>query len=281
MRFFIFTDIPVWVRPLARALDARGADVSVSDSPGAIRHGDAVINRISTQVARKEPRQAEAMRAALQKWENQGRRVINGARCLEVGFSKWAQAELMERCGVLAPRTEIARAGTRSIRDQPVLLKPAAGGFGRDIQRLGVNEPVPADVENEPGRIWVEQAILTPADGAVHRVETVGSEAMYEAVSPVTPDCFDYCLAHASEQVRLRRGADLPGSITTAIAQLTKAAAMELGSLEYLLDAEGRPHFIDINPVSSLHPNAASVLGQDPIERTVDYLVGGMNRGRR
>lgn len=53
---------------------------------------------------------------------------------------------------------------------------------------------------------------------------------------------------------------------------------MELGSVEYLLDAGGQPCFIDINPVSSLHPEAKSVLGRDPMAMIADHLCdrGGM-----
>jgi hypothetical protein len=257
VRFFIFTDIPVWVRPLARALEACGADVRVSDCPETIRPQDAVVNRISTRVAR---------------WAKESRRVVNGADCLELGFSKWAQAELMRHCGVRTPRTEIAQAGRRHISDQPILLKPAAGGFGHGIRRLEAGEPVPDDLEGDRPDEWVEQAILEPADGAVHRVETLGGKALYEAVSPVTPDCFDYCLAHATPQVVLKRGTELTGAIARAVGEITSHATMELGSLEYLLDAEGRPWFIDLNPVSSLHPEAKAVLGRDPMDLIADYL---------
>lgn len=169
MRFFIFTDIPVWVRPLARALGARGADVCVSDRPEAIRSGDAVINRISTRVARKKPPQAEAMRRALKHWEDELRLVINGADCLELGFSKLAQAELMRQCSVATPQTEVAKAGHRRIPDRPVLLKPPAGGFGRGIQRLEAGQMVPDDLECGAHDVWVEQVILEPSDGSVHR----------------------------------------------------------------------------------------------------------------
>lgn len=187
MRFFILTDIPVWVRPLVRALEAFGADVHVSNRPEAIRADDVVVNRISTRVARKQPEQAAAMRAALKRWENQSRLVINGAHCLELGFSKWAQAELMRQCGVATPRTELAQPGQRQIPDQPVLLKPAAGGFGRGIRCLEAGEPVPDDLEGDALDGWVEQVILEPSDGVVHRVETLGGKALYEAVSPITP----------------------------------------------------------------------------------------------
>lgn len=270
MRFFILTDIPVWVRPLVRALEARGADVHVSDRPEAIRAEDVVVNRCSTRVARKQPEHAAAMAQALRCWEKEGRLVVNGADCLGLGFSKWAQAEHLRRCGVATPETKRARPGQRGIPDQPVLLKPPAGGFGRGIRRLEAGEPLPGDLTDG----WVEQVIIEPSDGAVHRVETLGGQALYEAISPITPDCFDYCLAHASPEVVLRKASDLSTATTQAVAEIMNRAGMELGSVEYLFDHAGQPWFIDLNPVSSLHSEAENVLGRDPMACLADYLCG-------
>jgi hypothetical protein len=272
VRFFIFTDIPVWVRPLAQALEARGAGVHVGDDPEVIHPGDFIVNRISTHVARRHPEKAETMRAALARWEAESRLVINGADCLQLGFSKWLQAQLLERCGVATARTERAQPGARRIPDQPVLLKPPAGGFGRGIRRLEVGEPVPDPLEGAEVDTWIEQEILEPADGAVHRVETLGGDVLYEAVSPIQPDCFDYCLAHASPEVVLKQGSELPPTITADVSRILNFARMDLGSVEYLLDQEGQARFIDINPVSSIHPEAQNVLGRDPMEVIADYL---------
>jgi len=277
VNFLIFTDIPVWVRPLVRALEMRGAEVRVSDCPEAIRPDDTVVNRTSTHVARKRPEQAARMRAALERWEQESRPVVNGAHCLELGFSKWAQAELMRQCGVATPETRLVKAGVRQLPDQPVLLKPPAGGFGRGIRRLEAGEAMPVELGGDSTDGWVEQAILVPADGAVHRVETLGGKPLYEAVSPITPDCFDYCLAHASPEVALKLPPDIPVTIAEAVANIMKNARMELGSVEYLLDAEGRPWFIDLNPVSSLHPEAATLLGRDPIDCIAAYLCKRKN----
>lgn len=274
MRFFIFTDIPVWVRPLVHALEAKGADVRVSDCPEAIRDDDIVVNRTSTRVARKQPEQATAMAAALQRWGSEGRLVINGAACSELGFSKWAQFKLLRQCGAATPLTALARVGERRIPDHAVLLKPAAGGFGRGIRRLEAGEPVPHQIEKDAFGGWVEQVILKPSDGAVHRVETLGGKALYEAISTIAPDRFDYCLAHSAPDVVLRPPTALPATTAETIGTIMREAGMELGSVEYLLDDDGQPWFIDINPVSSLHPEAKVVLGRDPIDCLADYLCG-------
>ncbi len=272
MRICILTDIPVWVRPLAEALRERGAAVGVVSDPEAVPPDALVVNRISTHVARRKPALAKAMERALQHFEAASRPVVNGARCLELGFSKLAQTELFAECGVPHPRTAAARAGARQFPDIEVLLKPAAGGFGRGIVRLAAGEPAPDRVESNDARPSVEQEVVTPADSAVHRLEMLGGQILYEAVSPIQPDCYDYCLAHASGDVVLRPSSELSPTLCATVARITKAAGMELGSLEYLVGAANAPVFIDLNPVSSLHPSAAKILGDDPISRIADYL---------
>lgn len=278
MPICILTDIPAWVRPLAEALRERGAAVRVVRDPEEVPPNAVVVNRISTQVARRKPALAEAMERALRRFEAESRPVVNGTRCLELGFSKQAQADLFAECGVRRPRTAAVRPGARQFPEVDVLLKPAAGGFGRGIVRLAAGEPGPDRVEPDDARPRVEQEVVTPADGAVHRVETLGGQFLYEAVSSIQPDCFDYCLAHASGGVR--PPSDLPPALHETVARITQAAGMELGSLEYLVDAANAPVFIDLNPVSSLHPEAAKVLGHDPIDRIADYLLE-RDRGRQ
>lgn len=277
LRFTILTDIPVWVRPLAEALRRRGVDVDVVQRPEEIPDDSIVVNRISTRVARKQPELAECMRQALLRCEEESRLVVNGARCLEVGFSKLAQAKLFEACGVRIPRTTEARPRVRSLPECTVLLKPPAGGFGRGILRLEPGEPPPESLPSGLPEPWVEQEVIAPVDGAVHRTETLGGKILYEASSPILPDCFDYCLAHGDAEVALRPGSEVPSPLKAAVAGIVRAAGMELGSVEFVLNADNHPVFIDLNPVSSLHPEAADILGTEPVERIAEYLL---DRGR-
>lgn len=277
MRFTLLTEIPVWVRPLAGALRRRGADVDVIQRPDEIPDDSIVVNRISTRVARKQPELAESMRQALLRCEKESRLVVNGAFCLEVGFSKLAQAKLFEASGVRIPRTAEAQPGVRSLPECTVLLKPPAGGFGRGILRLEPGEPPPESLPSGLPEPWVEQEVIAPVDGAVHRTETLGGKVLYEASTPIVPDCFDYCLAHGDAEGTLLPGSALPLPLQADVAGIVRAAGMELGSVEYVLNADDHPVFIDLNPVSSLHPDAVDTLGKEPLERIAEYLL---DRGR-
>ncbi len=272
MTISIFTDIPVWVRPLARALEDSGADVVVAEEPDAVGDAGMIVNRVSSGLVGKMPQRAMAFQDAFAEWERAGRTIINGGNCYRIGHSKLAQARLFEQCGVKTPPTRAAIPGGRALPGLPVLLKPTGGGFGKGIFALGPEEDAPDSLFSSTNG-WVEQERITAADGMVHRIEILGERILYEAGSPLTPGEYNYCLAHAESTVTLSPEKDLPATITRPNLRIARTAGMELGAVEYLLDGDGEPVFIDINPVSSLHPRAADLLGEDPITMTADFLI--------
>jgi hypothetical protein len=272
MTLSIITDIPVWVRPLAKLLESMGSRVQIVKSPEEVLREGLIVNRVSTLLAKKDKARADRIADSFRAWEGEGRAVVNGSHCFQVGCSKLAQAILFEECEVRTPRTLRAVPGGRALPGRPVLLKPGAGGFGKGIQRLADDEPAPEDLFS-PEEGWIEQEMLTAADGCVHRIEILGPDLLYEACSPVQPDQFNYCLAHPESEVVLRPPHEINPKIAEAVRKIVRATKMELGAVEYLLDEKGDPVFIDLNPVSSLHPGAAAVLGSDPLETTASYLI--------
>ncbi len=269
-KIFLLTDIPVWVQPLAKAFEDCGARVTTAETVETVIDPDTVVNRISTRVARRFPDRAEAFVDALRKWEDEGVRVVNGADCLRIGFSKLEQMRLFASCDVATPRTASLQAGRRGFPEIPVLIKPPAGGFGKGIRSLAANEEVPEDCG---GRGWIEQEKITPVDGAVHRVEILGTDILYEAATPIVEEEFNYCLANTEDRSNLTAGTDLSLSIRDSVLKITHAAGMEIGAVEYLLGGDDRPVFIDLNPVSSLHPKARDLLGEDPLRLTAEYIL--------
>ena len=272
MSISILTDVPEWVRPLVSLLESRGTSVHVTDDPEEIVANGLTVNRVSALLAERDKARADRITHSLQAWEAEGRSVVNGSLCFQIGYSKLAQAKLFTECGVLTPQTYPAVPGGRAIQGKAVLLKPPAGGFGRGIRRLEDGEPAPDGLfSRDEG--WIEQELLTAADGCVHRVEVLGSDVLYEARSPVQADQFNYCLAHPESDVTLWPPRDIAPKVTESVKKILRAAKMELGAVEYLLDEEDNPIFIDLNPVSSFHPGATAVLGRDPLDATASYLV--------
>ena len=272
MSISILTDVPEWVRPLVSLLESRGNSVHVTDDPEEIVANGLIVNRVSALLAERDKARADRITHSLQAWEAEGRSVVNGSLCFQIGYSKLAQARLFTECGVRTPQTYPAVPGGRAIQGKAVLLKPPAGGFGRGIRRLENGEPAPDGLfSRDEG--WIEQELLTAADGCVHRIEVLGSDVLYEARSPIQADQFNYCLAHPESDVTLWPPRDIAPKVTESVKKILRAAKMELGAVEYLLDEEDNPVFIDLNPVSSFHPGATAVLGRDPLDATASYLV--------
>ena len=272
MSISILTDVPEWVRPLVSLLESRGTSVHVTDDPEEIVANGLTVNRVSALLAERDKARADRITHSLQAWEAEGRSVVNGSLCFQIGYSKLAQARLFAECGVRTPQTYPAVPGGRAIQGKAVLLKPPAGGFGRGIRRLENGEPAPDGLfSRDEG--WIEQELLTAADGCVHRIEVLGSDVLYEARSPIQADQFNYCLAHPESDVTLWPPRDIAPKVAESVKKILRAAKMELGAVEYLLDEEDNPIFIDLNPVSSFHPGATAVLGRDPLDATASYLV--------
>lgn len=272
MRITVVTDLPVWVRPLVGTLEAAGAEVEVATRPEDVPGDGLILNRLSTLMARRTPERVAGFEAAFLRWECEGRRVVNGARCFRLGLDKLAQAEHFRASGVRTPRTAPAVPGGRALPGRAVLLKPPAGGFGKGIRELAPDELAPADLFTADEG-WIEQERHASADHAVHRVEFAGRRILYDAKSPLRPGEFNYCLAGGDAEVFLTGEEEMRGEIADAARRVADRAGMELGALEYLADPEGGPVFIDLNPVSSLHPDAARVLGEKPVDAIADHLM--------
>jgi hypothetical protein len=271
MKAFLLTDIPVWVRPLERALEALGVEVSSGSDPERALAADVIVNRLSTQLLQLDHGQIAAIREALRRWEQNGRLLVNGSKCFEIGLSKLKQHELFEACGVATPQTEEAIAGGRALPGRKVLLKPSAGGFGKGIQILGPDENAPGDLDGSAG--WIEQEMVEPVDGKVHRIEIVGEQILYDAATPLLSGDFDYCLANVGDTSVLTEAASLDHKTVEKVIQIARAGSMQLGSLEYFVLGDGRPCFFDFNPVSSLHPKAQVLLGHDPMALTASFIA--------
>jgi glutathione synthase/RimK-type ligase-like ATP-grasp enzyme len=271
MEMTIVTDIPVWVRPLKRALEAGGMPVRIVTEPEEVVSGGLVVNRISALIRERDREKGRRFEKTFGTWESAGKTVINGAKCFELGCSKLSQARLFEHCGVRTPKTLPAIPGSRALPGRPVLLKPAAGGFGKGIVKIGSDESAPVDLFEAEDE-WIEQEIITAADQRVHRIEVLGPTLLYEARSPLRPDEYNYCLADPDSETVLVTADEVPSEIAEAALRVAREAGMEIGGLEYLAGTDEGPVFIDLNPVSSLHPGARELLGRDPVEVTADYL---------
>ena len=69
-----------------------------------------------------------------------------------------------------------------------------------------------------------------------------------------------------------------PRAVVQAVVAITRAARIDLGGVEYLVnDRDGDVYYYDINALSNFVTDAVRVVGFDPYAVLVDYLVA---RGR-
>ena len=63
-------------------------------------------------------------------------------------------------------------------------------------------------------------------------------------------------------------------SVNAKVERIARQVSLDVGGIEYLVDdRDGRHYFYDINALSNFVADARRVIGFDPFERLVDYLV--------
>ena len=277
----LLADDPEWVKPLLDALTGRGAPVELVDlrqfqwlPSEPLPKWDLVVNRISARPPVSTQGLLTKARDLLTCVEMAGIPCINNIRCLNFGASKALQAALFQACGYNTPETIMLTEEELTVGVWPKsdsLLKPNAGGRGSGIVdgQGSLAETFAAD------GCAVRQERIESHDNLIHRVELLAGELLYHAGAPLRPGTFDYCLGGGRE---IQIDPACPPEIALSCRRIARNANMEIGSVEYLIDADHTLWFIDLNPVSSIHPKAAQELEFDPVERIADYIF---NKNRR
>ena len=62
--------------------------------------------------------------------------------------------------------------------------------------------------------------------------------------------------------------------IIEQVERIARRVKLDVGGIEYMIDQrDGRHYFYDINALSNFVADARNVIGFDPFERLVDYLI--------
>jgi biotin carboxylase len=313
----ILDEHPSWSNRLIAELTARGAPVEKIDVGGHGFQPDERARAYSVIVNRTSPSSHTRGHAAalfyahafLAYVEGLGVPVINPAAAYRYETSKAAQALLFERLGLRYPRTAVFNEPGRAAKLAagfrfPVVVKPNVGGSGAGIVRFDTPEALEAAAGAGalglgPDGVALVQECLTPADGGIVRVEVLGGEYLYaikifrEATAgynlcpadicrPGEPAPSDLagCPAEAP-RLTLRVERHEPGrAIVEAAVAITRAARIDVGGVEYLVDRDGRVHFYNVNATSNFVADAPGLLGFDPTARFADY-IGAVAAGAR
>lgn len=290
----VFYEHPTWFEPLFAALDRRGVDwraIAAGDhtfdpGPGA-PPAPVILNRIGMSAfLRQSDHPIFYARTLFDHWQGQGARVVNGA-AMDVDTSKARQISLIRRLGHGAPETRVAHrivdlpAAAAELRF-PVLVKPDIGGSGAGIRRFETAEDLAAAVAGGELSMGINSTVLVQEaapirGGRIVRIETLGGRFLYAC--SVESGGFDLCLADVclvapgKPSLQIQR-VEPPAAVVAAAESIVQAAGIDVGGVEYLVDdRDGSVLFYDVNALSNFVADPQAVLGFDPHDNLIDYLV--------
>jgi glutathione synthase/RimK-type ligase-like ATP-grasp enzyme len=292
---------PTWFEPLFAALERRGIryqairlsdhgfDPASSDIPAPV-----VLSRVAMSSFLRESEHgifyAEAL---LDHWAANGARVLNGAATIAVDSSKARQLSLIARLGYGVPETRVVHrredllAAARTMA-WPLLVKANIGGSGAGIVRYSSEEELAASladgtVPESVDSVLLVQDYVPTRGGTIVRVETLGGRFLYAIEIESGGDSFDLCPADAClaqpgrAAVRMSAATPPPG-LVEASERIARAAGLDVGGVEYLIDdRDGIARFYDINALSNFVARPLDVLGWDPHDRLVDFLEAAIS----
>jgi hypothetical protein len=294
----ILFEHPLWFTPLFGELERRGIPferlyaANLSFDPADLdRRHSLVVNRMSPSAWTRG--NAGAMFSTLHYLtylEQSGTPVLNGHDAYLVELSKARQISLLASLGIEHPRTRVINNAAQAVAaasglEFPVLVKPNTGGSGAGItsyasqEELGVAE-IALGVD---GTALIQEQLPAEEDSIV-RIEILDGRFLYAIRLLLVPGSFNLCPADYCELPGIAdgvsgRGLPVEGYVPPAeviddAIKILAAAGMDLGGVEYLINARtGKATFYDVNALSNFVANAPEVIGFDPFVQLVDLIA--------
>ena len=290
----ILYEHPAWFLPLFAALDRRGVDyVALSPALGwdpadPTPPAPVVLNRIAMSSFLRAGIGEHPIffaTALFDHWTRGGARVVNGADVLSIDASKARQLSLIAGLGLAVPATRVVHRAADVVAAAerigfPLVVKANIGGSGAGIARFDNIAELRWAVAEAQLPISVDGVLLVqdyvPArDGVITRLETL-DRAMLYAIEVAGGGAFDLCPADACVEGSgiAMRAVEPVAALAQAAAAIAAAVDLDVGGVEVMIDdRDGVPRFYDINALSNFVAKPLEVLGWDPHDRLVDYLV--------
>jgi len=128
-----------------------------------------------------------------------------------------------------------------------------------------------------PHGVALVQAYIPARDARVIRCEVMDGKLLYALALDGAGSTFDLCPADVcmvdKPTITISRFHP-PAAITAAVEKLAAMSGLDVGGIEYMVDdRDGRARFYDLNAMSNFVAKPLEVLGWDPHERLVDWLV--------
>jgi len=306
----IYYEHPDWFKPLFAELDRRDIDYVRLDANAHVYDPaetdvpySLVFNRASPSAyLRSEAESTFHTLNWLKYLERRNVEVVNGSVPYEMEISKALQLDILEELGLPYPRARVINSGRVAPQAAwglrfPVIVKANVGGSGAGITRYDSLEELERASKNGSISLGIDhtalvQELVPYTDGHITRVEVLGGKFLYAINVYPAADSFNLCPADAcqtTEGQALNRAACAvdapkngmrvegftpPREIIDAVERIAARVQLDVGGIEYMIDSrDGKPYFYDINALSNFVADARNVVGFDPFERFVDYLI--------
>ncbi len=306
----VYYEHPRWFQPVFAELDRRGVSYVRLDaarhhfdlSPNGDQEYGLVFNRMSPSAwTRGKAHNIFYTINYLAHLEQLGTRVVNGSHAFRVETSKALQLSMLQSLGLPYPRSRVinhaleAPAAARGLRF-PIVVKPNIGGSGAGIVRFDTPEQLETAARNNAIALGLDstgivQEYIPARGGHIVRVETLAYKYLYGIKVFTSGETFDLCpmdickttdgaelattcvVEGAKSGLRVE-GYQPPPEIANAVERIFSAAKIDVGGAEYIVDdRDGQLYFYDVNALSNFVSDGPRVVGFDPFERLVDYLV--------
>lgn len=230
--------------------------------------------------------------------ERLGVPVINGSIAHSYEISKAKQLGLLASLGLRFPKSRVVNhvnqilAAAKALRF-PILVKANIGGSGAGITQFDTPEALQKaiylnQVSLGTDQVALVQEYLAPKNGHIIRVETLNGKFLYaikvypshKSFNLCPADLCDVpaytnsqaCIAEATRNGIKVEKVNPPSQIIEDVERIVKAARLDVGGVEYLLDEEGDAHYYDINALSNFVADAVNIIGFNPYVNLVNYI---------
>lgn len=308
----IYYEHPEWFRLLFAAMERLGVSFEKIDAsrhsydPGVSPKNLPALffNRMSASAyLRGNGNAIFYTRGLLANLEQKGVRVINGYDAFQIEISKALQLVLLDSLGVKYPKTRVINSPEQAVAavadlQFPVVVKPNIGGRGAGIIKFDSRDALTDGVKQNLIDLGLDSTGLiqefVPKRGQhINRIETLGGKYLYAIKIYPTGENFNLCPAEVCQiedsgvsaigemcltdapgtGLRIEKF-EPPAEMIETVERIVARAKIDVGGVEYMIDDRtGEPLFYDINALSNFVADAENVIGFDPHERLVDFLV--------
>jgi predicted ATP-grasp superfamily ATP-dependent carboligase len=226
--------------------------------------------------------------------------VVNGSQAFRNETSKALQLSLLQSLGLPYPRSAVinhpseASVAAREMRF-PVIVKPNIGGSGVGIVRF--DTPAHLEAAAKDGialgldSTGIVQEFIPARGGHITRVETIGYKYLYGIKVFTSGETFDLCpmdICKTNDGAEIKtvclvegpktglrlEGYTPPAQVVADVERIFRETKIEVGGVEYVIDdRDGQLYYYDINALSNFVSDGPNIVGFNPFERLVDYLV--------